>query len=183
MTVRLLRVADQELLWTDQFDAPATDLFGVQDAIAQQVARALAVRLSAEDEARLVRRHTQDPEAYRLYLLGRLHWSKRTRDSLERSISHFKQALERDDSYALAWTGLASSYAVANWYGLLTSDQSFPQAKESALRALALDDTLADANAVLGYVEQNYEWDWAGSEAAYRRALQLDPNSATAHHW
>jgi eukaryotic-like serine/threonine-protein kinase len=183
MTVRLLRVADQELLWTDQFDAPATDLFGVQDAIAQQVARALAVRLSAEDEALLVRRHTQDPEAYRLYLLGRLHWSKRTRDSLERSISHFKQALERDDSYALAWTGLASSYAVANWYGLLTSDQSFPQAKASAQRALELDDTLADAHAVLGYVEQNYEWDWAGSEAAYRRALQLDPNSATAHHW
>jgi tetratricopeptide (TPR) repeat protein len=141
--------------------------------------------LSVDEEAQLSRRQPVDPEAHRLYLLGRYWWNKRTEESLRKAVSFFQQAIQKDSGYALAHVGLADSYIQLGIddIGALAPSEAFPKAKEAALNALSLNGALAEAHAALGFAKQHYDWDWQGAERDLEKAIQLNPNYAPAHQW
>ncbi len=184
LTVQLVDVNSGASRWSARFDEPLRDLFALQDAVSQRVAAALIDRLTPADQARIAPRQPADGEAYRQYLQARYFLSQPTRDGVTRSVTHFSQALALDPQYALAHSGLASAYrrlgigAIAG----LSPHQAMPLAREHAERALALDDTISEAHAVLGSVKFQYDWDWIGAEGSYRRALALNPVDAASHH-
>lgn len=183
VTLRLLRVDDGATLWTGHFDERFTDIFAVQDAISDQVTRSLVVRLNAEDNRRLAKRYTDNVAAYELYLKGRFSWNKRTEEGMRNAIEYFRQAVAIAPDYALAYSGLADSYALlSNSASGVAPSEAFPQARRAAEQALALDEALAEAHTSLAFVKEAYDWDWVGAEREYRRALELDPNYASAHH-
>lgn len=180
---RLIKVADGSALWAGTFDEKFTDVFEVQDAIAQKVAAALALRLSEEEKKRLTKRYTENTEAYQLYLKGRFSWNKYTDEGFRKSIEYFKEAVEKDPSYALAYSGLADSYSLLGEMGLVPPHEVFPQGRGYAEKALALDETLAPAHVSLGIVKLFYDWDFAGAEKDLRRAKELNPNYPDAYHF
>ncbi len=141
------------------------------------------MQLSGESEQKLARRDTESNEAYQLYLKGRFHLNQRTTESLKQAVVFYRQAIEKDPNFALAWSGLAATYAIFPIWSVGPPKDSMPQAKAAALRALELDDSLAEAHAALGLYLHYYEFDRAGAEKEMRRAIQLNPNYATAHEW
>ena len=182
-TMRLLRVSDGSTLWAGTFDEPLTDIFSVEDSISQRVAEALALELTEAQRTQLTRRDTSDSEAYQLYLRGRFFWNKRTREGFLRGAAYFRQAVEKDPAYARAHSGLADSYIGLTFYEYASPAAAMPLARTAALQALAIDGSLAEANASLAHVKTNYEWDWAGAERLWRKAIALEPEYATAHQW
>jgi TolB-like protein/Tfp pilus assembly protein PilF len=182
-TLRLLRVSDGSTLWAGTFDEPLTDIFIVQDSISQRVAGALALELTEAQRDLLTRRDTSDSEAYQLYLRGRFFWNKRTRDGFQRGADFFRQAVEKDPAYALAYSGLADSYIGMTYYHYTPPQTAMPRARAAALKALEIDGSLAEAHASLAHVKANYEWDWAEAERLFRKAITLAPEYATAHQW
>ena len=182
-TVRLLRVNDGSTLWAATFDERLTDVFSIQDSISQRVAGALALELTEAQRSLLTRRDTSDSEAYQLYLRGRFFWNKRSRDGFERGVAYFRQAVEKDAAYALAYSGLADSYLGMAFYHYAAPQAAMPRARVAALRALEIDGSLAEAHASLAHVKSNYEWDWAEAERLSRKAIALEPEYATAHQW
>jgi DNA-binding winged helix-turn-helix (wHTH) protein/TolB-like protein/Tfp pilus assembly protein PilF len=182
-TVRLLRVSDGATLWADTFDEQMTDIFAVQDSISQRVAGALALELTEAQRRLLTRRDTSDSDAYQLYLRGRFFWNKRSRDGFERGASYFRQAVEKDPAYALAYAGLADSHIGLTFYHYASPHAAMPLARAAALKALEIDGSLAEAHASLAHVKANYEWDWVESERLWRKAIELQPEYATAHQW
>ncbi|MBV8857532.1 MAG: winged helix-turn-helix domain-containing protein [Acidobacteria bacterium] len=183
VNVELIRVGDGVTLWAGQFDDRLTDIFGTQDAIAEQVARALSVELTGEERGRLRSRDTDDGEAYRLYIKGRFFWEQRTRRGLLRGAGYAERALALDPNYARAYVGVADSYLLLGEYLHLPPAEAFPRAKGAALRALELDDSLAEAHASLAEALFFNEWDWPQAEGEYQRACELNPRYASAHHW
>ena len=183
VTMRLLRVADGVVLWSGKFDQKFVDLFSMQDSISQQVVKASALDLNEDERARLAKRYTGSFEAYQLYLKGRYFWNKRTAAGLQQSFDLFKQAIEIDPVFALAYAGLADAYALGVWQDALPQKIYVPLAKAAASKALELDETVGEAHASLGFVKFWYEWDFAGAESSFRRAIELRPNHATAHQW
>jgi DNA-binding winged helix-turn-helix (wHTH) protein/TolB-like protein/Tfp pilus assembly protein PilF len=183
VTLQLIRVRDGAPLWSGTFDEKFTDLFTVQDSIADQVTRALALTLSAAERARLQRRETRDPAAYESYLKGRFFWNKRTEVGFKASVEHFTRAIELDPLYALAYAGLADSYNLFNNYDLAPATETGPKAKAAALKALEIDPSLAEAHTSLALVREVYDFDQVAADESYRRAVELNPNYSTAHHW
>jgi DNA-binding winged helix-turn-helix (wHTH) protein/tetratricopeptide (TPR) repeat protein len=183
VNAELIGVRDGVSLWAGQFDNSFTDVFGTQDAISEQVVRALQIELTGEERKRLTSKETESSEAYRLYIKGRYFWDQRTRGGLLKGAEYARQALALDPHYVLAYVGLADSYLLLGEYLHLSPADTFPRAKEAALRALELDESMAEAHASLAEVLFFYEWDWAKAEEAYQRACGLDPHYATAHHW
>lgn len=185
VTVRLLRVADGELLWGDEFDEKFTDMFTVEDSISQKVANALTINLSGDEQRQLLRPFTVNNEAYQLYMKGRFFWNKRTVDGVKKSLDYFQQAIAADPNYAIAYAGLADSYTLAGSYGyiILPPREAMPKAEAAAAKALAIDNSLAEAHASLGYIKFTYDWDWAGAEQEFKRAIALNPGYDNAHHW
>lgn len=185
VTVRLLRVADGEVLWANKFDQKFTDMFSVEDSISEEVANRLAVNLSGDEQKQFLRPFTASSDAYQLYLKGRYYWNQRSVDGLKTSIQYFQRAIQADPNYALAYAGLADSYTLAGSYGysILPPNQAMPQAEAAAAKALAIDDSLAEVHASLGYIKFTYDWDWLGAEQEFKRAIALNPLYATAHHW
>src|SRR5262245_44516517 len=183
VTVRLVRVSDVSLMWSDHFDENFTDIFKVEDSISTKVASALALKLSGDEERRLIKRYTDNPEAYQLYLKGRFFWNKRTGEGFKIGISQFKQAVEKDPEYALAYSGLADSYTGLTFYNFASPNETMPKAEEAATNALAMDNTLAEAHASLAHVKANYDWEWSEAEQEFRRSIELKPDYATAHQW
>jgi TolB-like protein/DNA-binding winged helix-turn-helix (wHTH) protein/Tfp pilus assembly protein PilF len=181
VTVQLVSVRDGAPLWAEKFDEQFTNIFAVQDRISEQTARALAPSSTGRELP--TKRYTENSEAHQLYLKGRYFWNKRTVEGLNKGIGYFSEAVEKDPSYALAYVGLADSYSLLSDYGGLPPKQTYPQAKKAALRALELDDQLAEAHAALGFIKAAYDWDWPGAESEYRRAIELNPNYETAHQW
>jgi serine/threonine-protein kinase len=182
VTVRLLNVRDGLPLWAYQYDEPqGTDIFAVQDAISKEVVHALRLRLTSEERARLTKRYTDNTEAYQLYLKGRYYWNKRTEVGVKKAIEYFEQAIEKDSTYALAYSGLADAYTLLAVYSVLPPKKAYPKAKESVEKALAIDDRLAEAYTSLGHIKTQYDWDHSGAETAFRRALELNPNDEMAH--
>ena len=183
VTARLVSVADGSVLWADKSDENFTDIFKVEDSISGKVAEALALKLSGEEQKRLTRRYTDNAEAYQLYLKGRYFWNKRTEDGFNRGISQFKQAVEKDSSYALAYAGMADSYIGLTFYNFAAPNETMPKAKEAAMNALAIDNALAEAHASLAHVLLNYDWNWSEAEKEFKLSIELNPDYATAHQW
>jgi DNA-binding winged helix-turn-helix (wHTH) protein/TolB-like protein/Flp pilus assembly protein TadD len=182
VTVRLLRVKDGKSLWADAFDEQSADIFKVQDSISERVVGALALKLSGAELKLLTKRNTEDAEAYQLYLKGRYFWNKRTEEGLKKGVEYFQQAIERDPAYALAYTGLADSYSMLGDYTGLQRE-FYLKAKAAAVKALEMDDNLAEAHASLAYLGMRHEGNWSDAGKALRRAIEIRPNYATAHHW
>jgi eukaryotic-like serine/threonine-protein kinase len=181
--MQLVRVSDGQTMWNETLNANREDMVTVQDILCERVAAALGLELSAEQRQQLRKRDTRNEEAYRLYATGRYFWNKRTSDGTSKAIEYFEQAIKKDPNYALAYSGLADSYALLNIYSGTQNKSTFPRARDAAIRALEIDPTLAEAHATLGYVRYNYEWDWAGAEKEFRKAIELNSNYATAHQW
>jgi len=155
----------------------------LQDIISTKVAEALAPKLSGEELKLLAKRYTASPEAYQYYLKGRYFWGQRTENGLNKAIDYFRQAIDQDPSYALAFAGLADCYALLNAYGSAQLKEAFPRAEAAAGQALALDDNLAEAHTTRAYVEYYYKRNWAEAEREFQRSLAINPNYATANHW
>jgi TolB-like protein/Flp pilus assembly protein TadD len=181
ISVELVDAENGWQLWGGQYSRRLSDILGLQSEISRQITERLRLHLTGDDEARLAKCHTKSCDAYRDYLQGRYHWNKMTADSLHKSIYYFRQAIEKDADYALAHAGLADTYSLCGFYGLMPPREVMPKAKAAALRAVELDDNLAEAHAALAGVKKNYDWDWAAAEREYRRALELNPRYATAH--
>ncbi len=185
LTVQLIDARKDEHLWADKYDRDLTagNLFAIQSDVAERVAAALEVELTASERQRIERRPTESLTAYDLYLLGRYYWNQASEEGLKRAIGYFEQAIEYEPDFARAYAGLADSYALATQGWGLAPKEVFPKAREAATRALELDSTLAEAHASLGYVRMLFDWDWEGAETAFKRAIDLNPNYAPAHHW
>ncbi|HEX8179687.1 MAG TPA: winged helix-turn-helix domain-containing protein [Pyrinomonadaceae bacterium] len=181
-TVQLVSVADGRALWADKFDEEFTDIFKVEDSVAERVATALALKLSGEERARLGRRYTDNVEAHEFYLKGRYYANKFTLESFHKGIECFQRALDIAPDYALAYAGISESYWIAADLYLNPRD-AVAQAQAASIRALKLDDTLAEAHTFLAATRMNYDWDWAEAERHFRRALELNHAYAPARHW
>jgi len=179
----LVDAASGWLLWGERYNRTIDDVFAVQEAIANEIAEKLQVRLTGEEQSRLAKRQTDDPIAYQLYLKGRFHWNKRNEEGLRKGIDYFRQAIEQDPGYALANIGIADSYNILGFYNVIASRDAYPKAKAAARRALELDDGLAEAHASLAYAANYYDWDWAGAERGFLKAIELNPNYPTARQW
>ncbi|MEK6320813.1 MAG: winged helix-turn-helix domain-containing protein [Acidobacteriota bacterium] len=176
----LVDVANGWQLWGEQYNRKLADILALQEEIAQEISEKLRIKLTGEDKKRLAKRYTDDSEAYRLYLKGRYYWNKYTKEGLTKAIEYFNQSIELDPSYALAYTGLADSYyRLTNAYS--PPKEALPKARTAAMKALEIDDTLAEAHASLGLIKLYYDWDWAGAEHHYKRAIELDPRCVLAH--
>lgn len=182
VSMRLLNVAEGRQQWAEIFDAPADDLFALQDAVAEKAAAALALRLTYDQRIRLTRRDTRNPEAWRCYASARFFVEQRSPAALKRAVACFRQALALDPGYALAHAELSDVYTIQGVMGARPPHEVGPSAREAALHALAIDERLAVAHYALGHALVQYDRDWGGAELAYRRALELDPNCTSAHH-
>ena len=183
LSLELVDAATENILWSQQYVRRQTDLVTLQSDIARDVSSKLKSKLSGAEVARVEKTYTSNWEAYQLYLKGKFYWNKRTGESLKQAAELYRQAADKDPSFALAYSGLAETYVLFSSYDVAPANDSMPQAKGAAQRALELDDSLAEAHTALGFYLSNYEWDRPGSEREYRRAIELKPNYATAHHW
>ncbi|HEV7240646.1 MAG TPA: protein kinase [Thermoanaerobaculia bacterium] len=183
VSAELVDASDNALIWGNRYQAARSDLFTVQQSIASEIARMLRLQLGGREQQLLAKRHTTDPRAYELYLKGRFQWNKRNAEGLYKAIEFFNQAIEIDPQYALAYAGLADCYNLLDIWANLPTRETFPRAKAAAQKALSIDDQLAEAHTSLAYAIHTYEWDWAASEREYKRAIELNPNYATARQW
>ncbi|MFN2598086.1 MAG: winged helix-turn-helix domain-containing tetratricopeptide repeat protein, partial [Pyrinomonadaceae bacterium] len=181
----LVDAGDGSQLWGAQYNRQLDDIFAVQEEIAQEISEKSRLRLTRGEKERLGKRHTENVEAYHAYLKGRYFWNKRTGEGVRKAVEYFQRAIEADPTYALAYVGLADCYASLGFYliGALPPREVMPKAKAAALRALEVDETLAEGHASLGAIKMYYDWDWAGAESQFRRAIELNPNYALAHYW
>jgi len=180
ISAELIDARTNRNLWGDQYDRKLSDVLTVQEDITRVISSKLRERLSGETNKQATKGGTNDPEAYQLYLKGRFYWEKRTQESLEKARDYFNQATEKDPNYALAYLGLADYYNVLPDYAPASVRDTAPKAISAAEKALAIDDTLADAHATLASAHQGF-WDWSVAEREFRRALELNPNAANAH--
>jgi len=183
VNVQLINAATDAHLWADSFDRKLIDIFAVESEIAAKVADILKAKLSGAEQHAIAMQPTRNTEAYQLYLKGRYFWNKRTGPDLQKAIDYFKQAIEKDPSYALAYVGLGDSYILLSGFGAARPQDSFPLAEAAAKKALEIDDNLAEAHTTLGFSLCVHHLDFAGSIREFERAIALNPNYATAHHW
>lgn len=182
VNVQLINAATDAHLWADTFDRKLNDIFAVESEIAKTIADTLQAKLTGSEERAIAARPTENPEAYQLYLKGRFFWNKLTAVGLRKSIKYFQQTIDMDPNYALAYAGLAQAWLVLSRSGGAPKD-CFPQAEAAAKKALSLDNNSADALTALAAVKAEHNYDLAGALIEFQRAIQLQPNNATAHHW
>jgi tetratricopeptide (TPR) repeat protein len=181
VTVRLLSVADGRQLWAEQFDEKFTDIFSVQDSVSRKVSGALALTLTGEEKELLTKRHTNDIEAYQLYLLGRYHLNRLTDEGFWKALDYFQRAIKKDPNYAQAHAGMADAYNSLSGFNVLPPKEGFPKGKQAAEEALRLDERLAEAHVALANAKFLHDWNWPEAEREFRRALQLSPGYSDAH--
>ena len=183
VTLRLVSVSDGRALWSGKFEENARDIFAVEDSISEQVAEALTPQLTGEERKLLTKRGTESPEAHDAYLKGRYFWNKRTSDGLRKAIDYFQRAIDVEPNYALAYSGLADCYALLYDYDDLAANIAVPKARAAALKAIQIDNTLAEPYCSLGYIESIHDWNWQAAEKEFKAANDLNPHYATGHHW
>jgi Tfp pilus assembly protein PilF len=184
--VQLTNASDGFHLWSERFDRELKDIFDIQDEITLAVVDALKLRLLGDGRAKLLKRYTDNPEAYSLYLRGRFYWNKRTTESTRIAIELYEKAIEIDPKYALAHSGIADCYNTSGFaydLGAMPAAEVIAKAKNAAQTALEIDGSLAEAHTSLAYAKHLFDWDWEGAEEGFRHALRLNPNYANAHHW
>jgi TolB-like protein/DNA-binding winged helix-turn-helix (wHTH) protein/Tfp pilus assembly protein PilF len=187
ITAQLIQTKDQTHVWTHQYDREVNSLLSLQGEIAQEISDAIQVTLGERKPGEVrpppIPHAPKSYAAYDLYLQGRYYWNKRTTQGLQQAVECFEQAIAKDPDYARAYAGLADSLALMSSYDVAPPSELMPKARAAALKALELDEKLAEAHASLALIAQNYDWDWQSAEKEYRRAIELDPNYATGHHW
>src|ERR1700758_1288625 len=187
ITAQLVDAASDKHLWAKDYDRDLSDVLLLQSDVARDIARTIQVQLTPQQQKRLEKEiRPVIPEAYESYLLGRYHWNKRTEDGLKKAGDFFQQAIAKDPNYALAYSGLADYYAFLTLVGgpeIMPPRQAMAKAKAAAVKSLELDDSLAEAHASMGHVLHNYDWEWAGAEREFKRAIELNPNYSIVHHW
>jgi eukaryotic-like serine/threonine-protein kinase len=182
VTTELVDTRNNRQIWGAQYNKALGDLLTLQQEISRDISEKLRLRLSGEDRKRLARRYTDNTEAYQLYLKGRYYWNKKTVEGTRKAIEHFEQSIAKDPVYALAYTGLSDCYASLS--GLtMPPTQAMPKAREAAAKALEIDETLAEAHTSMADIKMLQDWDWAGAEKDFRRAIELNPGYASAHQW
>jgi TolB-like protein/DNA-binding winged helix-turn-helix (wHTH) protein/Flp pilus assembly protein TadD len=183
LQTELVDVARGSQLWGRRYERDMSDIPGLQQQLSRDIATNLRVRLAGGEENKLLHRYSASPAAYELYLKGRFLSGKRTKQGLEQGIDYFQQAIRGDPNYALAYAGLADCYILLDDWGETAPRDSFPQARAAADKAIALDDSLAEAHVSLATVRELYDWDWVGAEQEFKHAIELNPNYPTAHQW
>ncbi len=183
LNTELIDVQSGSQLWGKQYDRVVSDMPALREQLSEDIAGNLRVRLSGDEQHRIQRTYNPSPAAYELYLKGRFFWNRRTKQGLQQGIDYFQQAISADPGYAPAYAGLADCYNLLDDWGETAPRDSFPKAKAAAEKAIALDDSLAEAHVSLAMVRSAYEWDWLGAEQEFRRAIQLNPKYPTAHQW
>ena len=181
ISAELVDARDNSVLWGGQYNRKLADMQAVQEEIAKEISEKLRLRLTSDQERQLAKHYTDNAEAYQLYLQGRYYWNKRNSAATKKAMEFFRQATDRDPNYALAWAGLADCYAIPS--SGLPAKEAMPQSQAAAARALQIDDTLAEAHTTLAYVHFRFDWDWAGAETEFQRALERNPSYPTAHQW
>lgn len=183
IAAKLIETGGQTQLWAETYERDLQDVLALQSEVARAVAAGVRLTLTPQTEARLARAARVDPEAYELFLRGRFFWNRRDAEGLRRSIEYFEKAIARQPDYALAYAGIADANIVLGDQGNAPAGEALPRARAAALRALQIDPSLAEAQASLAMVRGVYDWDWPGAEQGFRRAIDLNPSYATAHHW
>lgn len=183
INARLLRTDNGEQIWAEKFDEEFTNIFDVEEQLSERAARALMLKLGGGEKELLAKRYTSNAEAHDEYVRGRFFWNRRTVNDLNEAAKHFNEAVEKDPNYALAYAGLADSYSLLADYNAVSPSEVYDKARDAALKALELDDTLAEAHTSLAYVKMYYYRDWQGVETGYKKAIALNPNYATARQW
>jgi TolB-like protein/DNA-binding winged helix-turn-helix (wHTH) protein/Tfp pilus assembly protein PilF len=183
ITAQLIHATRDEHLWVQTYERHLRDILTLQREVSRTIAQQIHITLTPQEQARFIDARPVNPAAYEVYLKGRYYWSKRVGEGFEKAIEYFQQAIERDPNYALAYVGLADCYNMLTNYDLLRPHEAVPKARAAAIKALEIDNTLAEAHASLAFTKMNYDWDWPGAESEFQQALQLNPNYADAHHW
>jgi Tol biopolymer transport system component/serine/threonine protein kinase/Tfp pilus assembly protein PilF len=182
VSARMTQVSDGKILWAEKFDQPFSDITTLQASIADKILQSLSIELTDKETQRFNKRYTEDNEAYQLYLVGRYHLGRRSVNDLKEAIKNFEKAISRDNKFALAYAGLADCYALLALYQSPSSD-AYPRAKEFAMKAIEIDESLAEAHTSLAYVKFYFDFDRTGALQEFQRAVELNPSYATAHHW
>ncbi len=185
ITAQLIEARDDKHLWSDSYDGDLRDMLTLQNTVARAIAEQIRINLNAQEQATLRHGKVVDPEVYEAYLRGRYFWNKRTGGDFQKAVEYFNRAIERDPTFAPAYSGLADTYALlGDWeYGVLTPGEAFPRAKAAAVKALQLDATLGEAHTSLAFCLDGFDWDLKSGDAEFRRGIELNPGYATAHHW
>ena len=183
ISVNLEDVQAKRQLWGEQYKRKLSNLVSVQEEIAEDIYGRLRPKLDGEEMRRMAKRPTQDAEAYQFYLQGLFYWNKWTEADFKKAGEYFNRAVQKDPRYALAYAGVADTYSMLGDAGYLPPSEAWPTAKVAAMQALDIDETLAEAHTSLALVKEHYEWDWAGAEKEFKRAIELNPSSANAHLW
>jgi serine/threonine protein kinase/Tfp pilus assembly protein PilF len=183
ISTQLIRAADDRHLWADKYEYDLKDIFNLQSEVAQAIAGAVEVQLTDHEEARLASVRNVDAEAYQLYLKGRYHWSQRIGENYQKCVEYFNKAIEKDSGFAEAYAGIADYYVIEPGYHRVSANVAYPKAETAALKALELDDKLAEAYTSLAAVRHYYDWAWSDAEKMYKKAIELNPNYGTAHQW
>jgi TolB-like protein/DNA-binding winged helix-turn-helix (wHTH) protein/Flp pilus assembly protein TadD len=185
ITAQLIQARDDRHLWSHSYEGELSDVLALQNRVASAIAEQIRINLTPKEQVALGKERAVNPEAHEAYLKGRYFWNKRTDDALRKAIGYFDKAIEKDPTYAQAYTGLADSYALlGDWeYGGMAPKEAFPKAEAAATKALQLDDTLGEAHTSLAFCLDLYDWSWESAEVEFKRAIELNPGYATAHHW
>jgi TolB-like protein/DNA-binding winged helix-turn-helix (wHTH) protein/Tfp pilus assembly protein PilF len=183
LQTELVDVGGGSQLWGQQYERNMSDIPGLQQQLSWDIATNLRVRLAGGEQNKILHQYSTSPAAYELYLKGRFFWGKRTKQGLQQGINYFQQAIGVDPNYALAYAGLADCYNLLDDWGETAPRDSFPKARAAADKAIALDDSLAEAHVSLAMVREGYDSDWVGAEQEFKRAIELNPNYPTAHQW
>lgn len=179
----LVEVESGWQIWGEQYDRKVSDILILQDEIASAISEKLRLKLTKEQHRRLTTHKTENADSYQLYLKGRYNWNKQTEEGYEKSIEYYEQAIEADPGFALAYSGLTDSYVLLDFYGIRPPNEMMPKARAAALKALEIDDTLAEAHTSLACVKLVHDWDWLGAEREFKHAVALNPKYPHAHHW
>jgi len=185
ISAELIEVTSNRQVWGEQFNRKLSDIQSVQDLISTEISDRLRIKLTAAERSRLTKRYTENSEAYQLYLKGRYYWNKKTPDGFNRGIEFLEKAIAVDPNYAPAYAALSEVYTnLANYnFGLMLPKEAWAKSRAAVTRALEIDETLAAAHSSLAIALYQWEWDWPAAEREFRRAIELDPSSATTHHW
>jgi TolB-like protein/DNA-binding winged helix-turn-helix (wHTH) protein/Flp pilus assembly protein TadD len=185
ITAQLIEASTDKHLWSQSYEGEFRDTLALQNRVAREIADQIRINLTPQEQAALKNVRVVNPEAYESYLKGRYFWNKRTADGLKAALAYFNQTIEEDPKYAQAYSGLADTYALlGDWqYAVMTPKEAFPKAKAAAIKALELDSALGEAHNSLAFVLDGFDWDFDSAGKEFRRAIELNPGYATAHHW
>jgi tetratricopeptide (TPR) repeat protein len=181
ISAELVDARDNSHIWGQQYSRKASDIFALQGDLAKEMTSMLRMRLTGDDEKQMMKIYTANPEAYQDYLQGRYWWSKNSEASLNKGIGYFRQAIEKDPAFALAYSGLADSYNLLASFGFVAPGEAFPKANDAASKALEIDGALAEAHTSLAFIEAEYDCNWPSADEEFQRAFQLNPGYAYAH--